>query len=291
MDQKNFILTKIKVKKYVDKNNCSGECKDKRRTFTKKQGDAIWDIAPINASFDPDVFRIDMFGCLVIKNIRYDKTQINRIFAYDLEHVVSYSANGITDVKNGALLNSGINRSKGDVPFYEINYNEYVGLVYRFGINPENLLRELKDDLPFTRQKYDLLFKKVDGIWTIPKKSLERIQCEVYKDNNDNTDFFPKNIKTNIKIEDQYELIVATGGIALVHIVADKTIELCLVGYNHVYYKARETLGYEDIHKNIELSYLQKILKNTGAIIITIGAVILVAALKSQYDDKTEEES
>jgi hypothetical protein len=284
-----FNKQKIRVKKYIQKNNCAGEFKDERRTFTKNQGEAIWDSATKHASFDPDVFRIDLLGCLVIKGMRYDLTEANRKFAYDLEHVVSYSANGITDVKNGALLNAGMNRSKKDVPFYDINYNEYVGIVYRFGIDPKNLLRDLEDDEKFTRQNYNLRFLKVDGIWTIPKKSLERLQREVYQDKNDDTNFFPRNIKGNLKIENQYELIVASIGLIVVHEVANKTIEFCLIGYNHVYYTAREHLGYEDLDQDTTLSYLQEIIKRAGAIIVTgavaVAGAVLVAALKSQQRD------
>jgi hypothetical protein len=254
--------------------------KDKRRTFSKKQAIQIWEKSGIDPDFDSSVFRLDLFGNLVAKGIKYAKNSPSCKFAYDLEHVVSYSKNGMTDVGNGALLNSGANRSKGNVECYKINENEYSGLKGRFGIDPEDLYYQLENNLNRTCKKYNLLFVKKNNVWTLDKNGdnyTEYFSNQKYKN-------FPKNIDVKVDSSEEAAVIAAVAG--AVGGVANFALGLCLEGYNIGYYFTREKLGYVDENKDTSLTETQKKIQTVGAVITSIGVGVAVASkIQEQKND------
>lgn len=274
----------VTMNKYDNKDKVRNEVKqfigvekDKRRTFSKKQAIQIWNNSGIDPDFDSNVFRLDLFGNLVAKGIKYIKNSPSCKFAYDLEHIVSYSKNGMTDIGNGALLNSGANRSKGDVECYRINENEYSGLKSRFGIDPENLYYQLENHLNRTCKKYNLLFVKKNNVWTLDKNGnnyTEYSSNQKYKN-------FPKNIDVKIDSSEEAAVIAAVAGAA--GVIFNGVIGLCLEGYNAGYYFAREKLGYVDENKDIRLTETQKKIQTVGAVITSIGVGVAVATKVQEH--------
>jgi hypothetical protein len=255
---------------------------DKTRNFSQWQGQCIWDSAIHHAKFDSDVFKVDLFGCLVAKNIMYSINSPNQKFAYDLEHIVSHSHCGKTDVGNGALLNSGINRNKRADECYRISETEYYGYKCRFGIDPENLLQELEDNLDYTCDKYNLLFIKTrKGIWTLDKKEISEKKNN-YKNYSSDRKYksFPKNL--NVKVNNKAEIALAATTVAVVGVTVDSAMESCITGYNHGYYATRKFFGYNDIEKDTNLSDTQKTIKTIGTTVITTGIAISVAVIFSK---------
>jgi hypothetical protein len=119
---------------------------DKKRNVNQQQKEIIWQKSNEHDKLDPNVFRIDILGNVVIKRIRYSNNTKNRIFAGEYEHLKSYSNGGKSDTDNVCLLNAGINRSKGKNEMYKIKYYEYKGLCCEFGMSAEEFLKELKYD-------------------------------------------------------------------------------------------------------------------------------------------------
>jgi hypothetical protein len=268
-NDKNFKKAKKDVQDIVK--NFVGIEKDQRRTFSKRQGDQIWERSMVHPDFDLDFFRIDLFGCIVAKNIKYSKSSPSHKFAYDLEHIVSYSNNGMTIVENGALLNSGANRSKGDTECYKINENEYYGMKTRFGIDPEDLYYDLENNLALTCKKYNLLFIKINNTWSLDKNEYGYSNYE----NNQRYENFPKNL--NVRVDTPEEAALIAGAAGITGIAADAVFGVCLEGYNHAYYGIRENLGYKDEIKETKLSQTQEKLKTIGAVIAAIATGIAVA--------------
>jgi hypothetical protein len=153
---------------------------DPRRIITPKQKRIIWYNSKRNPCFDSEVFRIDMMGCLVISPEYLSRSggeYYKNKFLCEAEHVVSHSNNGNTSVENGKLLNSGINKSKGRKQIWDINYYEFKGLKSEFGVDPEDLLIELKYELHETCSKYNLLFiKDHNNRWTLDKNKTKSEQ-------------------------------------------------------------------------------------------------------------------
>ena len=254
---------------------------DKKRNFTKNQGEKIWRRSKIHPEFDSEMFRLDLFGCIVAKDIVYLKKSPCHKFSYDLEHIVSHSNNGMTIVENGALLNSGVNRSKGSTECYKINENEYVGLKERFGIDPEELLHELENYPNLTCKKYNLTFIKTkENTWTLDKSENNEL---IHYENTQKYKNFPKNV--NIKVNNAGDVAIIAAASVVVGIAVDTTLEKCITGYNHAYYSVRQSLGYTDIDKDTKLSKIQETIKMIGTVVITTGCTIAIAAFS---EDKSK---
>lgn len=261
-------ITKDKAKEI--KKKYTGLEVDKRRTFSKKQADEIWKLANTDYRFDSNLFRLDLFNCLVCKTVKYNNTSGPvRKFAYDLEHVVSYSDNGMTEIGNGALLNSGSNRSKGNKACYKINENEYAGMKIRFGIDASSLYYDLENNLEETCKKYNLLFRKKDNIWTLSKQNnkLDNYNGE-YKN-------FPAKLDGNI--DNAVEAAVLIGGFSAMFYVADSLLDYSIVGYNTLYYKIKKSIGFKvEENPDTNLTKSQEMLKHVLASGITLCATIAI---------------
>lgn len=144
---------------------CEGE-------LTQNDQETIWNEAPTHPNFDPNVFRLDLVGKMVVFS---DYTNgINKIsvekFRYDHEHIHSHSNGGHSKIYNYALLNKSINRTKGSEEIYKFSNLDWFKYNHiHYGIPPKFLLVELEEDLISAKSKYGLNFEKVDGKWTVNK--------------------------------------------------------------------------------------------------------------------------
>jgi len=88
---------------------------DKKRQVSKKEKIQIWNESKFHSKFDPEYFRLDMFGLVCIKNNdkSYYLNKNNKIFNYEYEHILSHCNGGKSTTDNVALLNKNINRFKG----------------------------------------------------------------------------------------------------------------------------------------------------------------------------------
>jgi hypothetical protein len=139
---------------------------DPKRNVNKNEKQSIWNNSNKHELLDPDVFRIDVLGNVIIKSIKYEKCNSNRIFAGEYEHLVSHSHGGQSDTQNVCLLNAGINRSKSNSELYTLKYNEMLGLCSRYGMSARVLLEKLRYDQEDFCNEYNLYFEKINGIWT-----------------------------------------------------------------------------------------------------------------------------
>lgn len=178
-NKQNFQRTTKSAKKKHEKTN-KGEIPDPKRNFSEKQKNIIWYNSDTHDSFDSEVFKLDMLGCLVISRHVIGRPRgeyyKSKLF-WDAEHIVSHSNNGKTTPGNGSVLNAGINRSKGRKQIWDIEYYECKGLKSEFGVDPEDLLIELKYELHETCSKYNLLFiKDHNNRWTLDKNKTKSEQ-------------------------------------------------------------------------------------------------------------------
>lgn len=97
---------------------------DKRRNVNNKEKDEIWNNSKTHHQLDSDIFRLDILGNVIIKNIKYSKNNANKIFAGEYEHILSHSKGGKSNTENVCLLNAGINRSKSNNELYTLKYYE-----------------------------------------------------------------------------------------------------------------------------------------------------------------------
>ena len=245
-----------------------GTAIDKQRCFSKKQAKELWQEANTNESFDSEVFREDLFGCLVVKGISYSgKENKRKKLAYDLEHIISHSNFGKTVIENGALLNAGINRSKGDKECYIINMNEYFGLKTRYAILPEDLLQELEFSLHDTCVKYNLVFVKNLNTWTLDKNNsggysnyddrYEIIQEETLSDEE------TLNGGESEDLEDQEESKISPFLIAVgaKYVVENTVLATCSI-YNFSQTKIKNTIYKENNEATFETTEIQKKVAN-----------------------------
>lgn len=280
----------IKIKN--DTVEYKGEKIDPKRTFTKEQGEYIWENSNTHSEFDSEIFKKDLFGGLVSIGIRYsgNKNEFQKRFAYDLEHIVSHSNFGKTTCGNCALLNSGINRSKGQKECYTINMNEYVGLKTRYSVLPEDLLIELETNLHETCRKYNLVFlKNLDNTWTLKKSIFD--EYYQYNDEYDNDDLetlfeeesesiSKKSMKDEPK-KDQKEktsvlnaFFLATGA----KIITENVVLAGCSVYNFTFTKTRNLLYKENEIANFETTETQKNVANVAGWVsgLYVGVTTLI---------------
>lgn len=172
---------------------------DKKRNVNEKQKEIIWKNSDIHTKLDPNVFRIDILGNVIIKKIRYSNNLKNRIFAGEYEHLKSYSNGGRSDTDNVCLLNVGINRSKGKNEMYKIKYYEYKGLFCEFGMSAEEFLKELKYDAHAFCEEYDLHFfiEKVNGKYTIASTKKDDENYSQYENQVKHQEIYENRVNTS----------------------------------------------------------------------------------------------
>jgi hypothetical protein len=139
---------------------------DKKRNVNSKEKENIWNNCKTHNQLDPDIFRLDVLGNVIIKDIKYYKNNPNKIFAGEYEHILSHSKGGKSDTNNVCLLNAGINRSKSNNELYTLKFYEMKGLCSVYGMNANQLLYLLRYEHHEFCEKYDLYFQNVNGIFT-----------------------------------------------------------------------------------------------------------------------------
>lgn len=184
----------IEIQKETTKIDENGNIeKHKKRIFDNKQKKEIFDNAKEYKQFDTDTMKVDLTGFIVIKDIVVIDTQRKDV-SCEYEHIHSHNQGGQTEIENAGLLQSKLNRSKGDTPLYGINYNELKELKKKCGgIKPKYLLHGLENDYDNTCKKINLFFEKVGKKWQpiVLAKTLtgKNIYKPYYKDE---TDFYYK---------------------------------------------------------------------------------------------------
>ena len=142
----------------------------KKRNLARQMKNELWNNSDIHDNFNSDIFRSDCLGNVAIKYISYNNNDNrNIIFAYEYEHLVSYSNGGSNNIKNLRILNAGINRSKKNTELFTLNYHETHGYCSISGMKFDDLLEELEYCIHRTCKKYNLLFIKKDKIYTLEK--------------------------------------------------------------------------------------------------------------------------
>jgi hypothetical protein len=265
--KKSYIHKCNQIKKQVENYKLSKP--DKLRIIPKKDKEFVWNNSEKHPNFDHSIFRIDIIGNIVIKGICYNTNPYNRCFVVEYEHFISHSKGGKTSKSNTCILNAGINKSKGDKPLYEHNFEEYNGLKYYYGVSPGDLLEELEYNLHNTCKKYNLLFKKKRGFWTLVKNHNK----DGYKFYNDEYLNFPVNIKVNNKEE---MVIVGVAVVGAFKCLND--------GVDHVY---KNHLKPCITDSKEETTFLDKAITFTTSIIITgLGILIAVSLATPNKSEK-----
>jgi hypothetical protein len=161
---------------------------DKRRNVNGKEKDEIWNNSKTHNQLDPNIFRLDVLGNVIIKNIKYSNNTANKIFAGEYEHILSHSKGGKSNIENVCLLNAGINRSKSNNELYTLKYYEMKGLCNEYGMNVNDLLFKLKYEQHEFCEEYDLYFEKVNGIFTTKVYNTYKSEIRKQEKFNDLTD-------------------------------------------------------------------------------------------------------
>jgi hypothetical protein len=133
---------------------------DKKRVLPLKEKQIVYENSKPANCFDPDYFRIDGIGCLVIKFLQYIKNEPSSKLAFDYEHRIPYSGGGPTIIDNSCLLISGFNRGKGPKPIHEFSLESMKNFVKKYGITPREFRKDLKEHgIDYISKKYNLLFE------------------------------------------------------------------------------------------------------------------------------------
>ena len=145
---------------------------DLKRQISSKDKDKIWNEAPICPEFDPDFFRLDLLGNLVIYKDHYCPDDLDNVFAkkfkYHHEHIHSHSNGGQSQMYNIGLLNEQINKSKGKREIYKFSRNEWIQYSRAYGISPKEFLLDLEHNPDLTNIKYGMKFLKGNnGKWQV----------------------------------------------------------------------------------------------------------------------------
>jgi hypothetical protein len=138
--------------------------KHKKRNFTQKEKEEIWEESKEYKPFDKDLLRVDIMGNVIAKNVlRIDP--VRNLLAGEYEHIESHSQGGETKVENACLLQAGINHIKREKPLYELTRKEYIELKNNFGVKPKDLLRGLENNYDNTCKKFNVVFEKKGKKW------------------------------------------------------------------------------------------------------------------------------
>ena len=145
---------------------------DKRRIIDSEEKIKVWNKSKSHNLFDNKLFRIDMLENVCIKRdllIKY-KSDANKCFYYDYEHIISHSNGGRTTIENSAILNMTINRSKKNKELYKFNFLEVHGMCKLNGLSFKILLEKIENNLHKTCKLYNLYFYKSGKRWSIRDK-------------------------------------------------------------------------------------------------------------------------
>jgi 5-methylcytosine-specific restriction endonuclease McrA len=246
----------------------SDDSNDKNRQIPLVDKLIVWNESCTHPDFDPELFKSDYIGCIVLKGLTTCNTvtgTFRRKLAYEFEHLVPHSQGGRSDFNNVVILNAGINRSKGNRhSIKDMNFYEIQGYIAWFGVKFEDLKHELDEDLHRTCVKYDLTFFKTNNdFWSVKTDGNEYLSY----DNKHN--YLP--IRTNI----DYPHIPSSD--------QDSTIEkiLKIIGFLEVMY-AFGVIYYKVLKPIIEklIADFKEVAKNSK---------ILENSIKEQIRVKTDE--
>lgn len=196
-----LIEIEIKTTKFDENNNI---IKDKKRIFDIKQKNKIFEKAKQYKQFNKDTMKVDVVGFVVIKHIQVIDIQ-RKDLSFEYEHIHSHNQGGKTIEENSCLLQSKLNRSKGDISLYKIEPKQLKKLKKNCGgIKGKDLLNGLVNDYDNTCNKFNLTFvkhgKKWEPVILVKTISGKNIYQPYYKHE---TDFYKKIIDgcTNIRLD------------------------------------------------------------------------------------------
>jgi hypothetical protein len=166
----------------------SDDSNDKNRQIPLVDKLIVWNESCTHPDFDPELFKSDYIGCIVLKGLTTCNTvtgTFRRKLAYEFEHLVPHSQGGRSDFNNVVILNAGINRSKGNRrSIKDMNFYEIQGYIGRFGVKFEDLKRELDEDLHRTCMKYDLIFFITgNNLWSVEMNGRDYLSYDNRHDN------------------------------------------------------------------------------------------------------------
>lgn len=184
--------------------------KDTTRIISLINKETVFQKALNVFGFDSSVFKLDILGNLVMKNISNDNISKKKL-AYDIEHILSHSHNGKTSIDNSCLLVSAINRNKKANELYKMPIEKIMNYIKDHGISPYKLLDDLNFNFEETRKKYNLYFTKVEGQWTVPILAKTKKNVNIYTPHSQTKDsyYYKKyieNSKDSLDTEN-YELL------------------------------------------------------------------------------------
>mmetsp|Transcript_5311 Transcript_5311/g.15865 ORF Transcript_5311/g.15865 Transcript_5311/m.15865 type:complete len:147 (+) Transcript_5311:86-526(+) len=112
------------------------------RNFSRSQKDACWEMADVIPGRDPDRWRRDRFGNPVSRRLR----GCEGCMCHEYDHIFPHSKGGETDVLNCQLLQTRVNRRKGD----------------KTGVN-DDVLKGFSCDTNFSERELDLVEMAIYG--------------------------------------------------------------------------------------------------------------------------------
>lgn len=247
---------------------------DPKRQVNNADKESIWNESKNIKHFDYNIFKKDILGNVVIKNIQYNNNKFNKEFAAEFEHFVAYSDGGESSKDNVCLLNAGINRSKKQKGIYHLNYYEKDGLNANFGVSPKQLLTELNYDLHNTCKEYNLHFTMKNNYWTILKNNKN------YKKYNDEYKNFPK----NIKIENERALLLALSACGIIYGCVNYPIKAVYKEY------VKPIVNKGDDDKEKEMTMMDHIITHSCTVLTIAGAVMMAFATMTPKEEYYQEE-
>ena len=137
---------------------------DKKRTFSTKEKQKIWNDAKPYKQFNKDFVRVDIMGHVVIKDLqRID--QVRKPLSAEYEHINSHSKGGETVSENGCLLQSKVNNIKREIPIFDLDRKDYIKYKKHYAVKPKELHKGLENDRNYICKKYNMAFEKEGKKW------------------------------------------------------------------------------------------------------------------------------
>ena len=149
-----------------EKDKILKENKNPKELFSDITKRFIWKEAKKDTRFNPDFFRIDILGCLVINRSNCHGMRAEKL-AVEYEHVHSHSYGGKGTLENGVLLNALINNKKKQKMIIEHSPTELQDLKKECGIDAHDFYNDIEKNIHNVCEKYDLIFIKENGIVSI----------------------------------------------------------------------------------------------------------------------------
>ena len=139
------------------------ENKSPKELFSDATKRLIWKEAKKDERFNPDFFRIDVLGCLVINRSNCYGMRSEKL-AVEYEHVHSHSYGGKGTLENGVLLNALINNKKKQKMIIEHSPEELKNYKKECSIDADVFYNEIEKNIHSVCEKYDLIFTKEAGM-------------------------------------------------------------------------------------------------------------------------------